>query len=407
MNGSSHGSRPFRVIASPSGIRFLGLSIVERNVRVALRIGGVRESDASTRIAASLTIPTGAAITPALEPFLQDLPARARLWWAQACAPLEWTAEADGHAPAVDVHIPEGIVLDVSTVATRHRASWALLRASGKAGDGWLSRNLHRHISRVFSYLFLMLGLSPNMATAFAFLLGAAGAWFMAQTTHATMIAGALLYWGASVADGIDGEMARLTLSESAYGEQLDTAVDQATHLLALVGAGIGWWRQGFGIGGFTLAMLVLFGAPTILFWAMSMVRKGRQTAQFFVATKPIELAVVRAGQETGSAVLRLAAAVFLLFRRESMAAAVFLVSLGTGLRVVYAGIVASALAMVAAIFMIYKPDLERALRGDDQPWPTVRPVPDTAPTVALRGIAHQPAAAGATPAPAARSAAG
>ncbi|MGE0449626.1 MAG: CDP-alcohol phosphatidyltransferase family protein [Vicinamibacterales bacterium] len=367
MNGSSHGSRPFRVIVSPSGIRFLGLPLVERNFRVARRLGGIPGPDAPTHIVASLSVPAGAAITQALGQVLETAPPCARLHWAPNRKPLEWNAGPSDGAP-IDISVPEGAVLDVATIGARHRSAWTLLRASGKPRDGWLSRHIHRRVSRVFSYVFLLLGLSPNMATGFAFMLGAVGAWFMAQTTHGTMIAGALLYWGASVADGIDGEMARLTMSESAFGEQLDTAVDQATHLLALAGAGVGWWRQGFGMAGFALATLVLIGAPTILLWAMSMVRKAHQTSQFFVVTKPIELAVVRAGQDSGSAVLRLAAAVFLLFRRESMAAAAFAVSLGTGLRVVYAAIVASALAMVAAIFLMYKPDLDRALRVNVRP---------------------------------------
>src|SRR5438309_2137587 len=87
--------------------------------------------------------------------------------------------------------------------------------------------------------------------------IGAAAAWFVAQTTHKTMIAGALLFWCASIADGIDGEMARLTLSESALGEHLDTSVDHATHLLAFGGVIVGWWRQGISRAGWALAIAV------------------------------------------------------------------------------------------------------------------------------------------------------
>src|SRR5206468_1159800 len=102
--------------------------------------------------------------------------------------------------------------------------------------DGWLSRHIHRKISRLFSYAFLQMGLSANAATLFTFLVGAVTGWLMAQTTRSTMIAGAALFWFASVADGIDGEMARLTFSDSQRGEQIDSVVDVATYIVAFAG---------------------------------------------------------------------------------------------------------------------------------------------------------------------------
>src|SRR5438094_447445 len=83
---------------------------------------------------------------------------------------------------------------------------------------------------------------------------GAIISWLMAQTTRSTMIAGAALFWFASVADGIDGEMARLTFSDSQRGEQIDSVVDVATYIVAFAGVGVGWWRQGMGRDEFALA---------------------------------------------------------------------------------------------------------------------------------------------------------
>jgi CDP-L-myo-inositol myo-inositolphosphotransferase len=89
----------------------------------------------------------------------------------------------------------------------------------------------------------------------------------LAQTSHATLILGALVFWFASVADGIDGEMARLTFRESAWGEQLDTAVDQVTYLVAYAGLLIGCWRQGIGRAGWALLIGVAIGVPLLLYW--------------------------------------------------------------------------------------------------------------------------------------------
>lgn len=354
MSAAPRAPHAFRLVVPSDGPRFLGLPLAERNRRVARRGGADDSADAT------LIVPDGAAITPALLPALPSA-GSASVMWGDQRPPLQWSSGRPG--PAIAMHADGVMVLDASTPRARYASSWRLLRASGKPGDGWLSRHIHRKVSRIFSYLFLQLGLTANIATFLTFCVGAAGAWLMAQTTHETMIAGALLYWGSSIADGIDGEMARLTLSESAFGEQLDTGVDQATHLLALTGAGIGWWRQGLGSAGLALAVVVALGVPIVLLWAMALVRRARGSRAFFVVTKPIELAVVRAAADTGSIVLRAASAVFVLFRREAMAFTCFVVSLFTGLRVVYPALVAGGLAIVMATFLIYRSALVRALQ--------------------------------------------
>lgn len=360
MSAASRAPRAFQFVTDTTGPRFLGLTVTERNRRVAERAGAVAETSGTAL--PTLTVPNTVAITPALIACLPRHSGRAALVWSADRAPLIWDGGGSEPAEMQTIHVPAGAVLDVSTAAARYRSSWLLLRASGKPTDGWLSRHVHRKISRVFSYLFLQLGLSANIATFLTFGIGALAALAMAQTTHVTMVAGALLYWGASIADGIDGEMARLTLSESPFGEQLDTAVDQATHLLALVGAGVGWWRQGLGVAGGILAVAVALGTPAILLWAMALVRRARGTRHFFVVTKPIELAVVRAAKDTGSMALHVAAAVFVLFRREAFSFMFFVVSLLTGFRVVYPALVATGLTIVAATFLFYRAALGKAL---------------------------------------------
>jgi phosphatidylglycerophosphate synthase len=259
--------------------------------------------------------------------------------------------------------LSESVVLDVSTAAARHASAWRLLRESGKAQDGWLSRRLHRRISRVFSYAFLRAGVPAHVATLFAFAVGLAGAACMAQTSHVTMIAGGLLFWFASIADGIDGEMARLTLSESRFGEQLDTGVDQLTHLAGLTGVLIGWSRQGIGTAGLALAGAVLAGTPLMLLWAMALVRRARQTEQFFVPTKAIETAIFAAARQTGAPALRATAAIFVLFRREAFSAASFLISLATAQRAAIPAAIALGLMVVLVTFLTYGSTLLRMMR--------------------------------------------
>jgi len=283
--------------------------------------------------------------------------------WHATRPPIVWQGAGP---PATDVpvtvRLPDGAALDVSNAGARRRSAWRLLRASGKPTDGWLSRHVHRKISRACSYVLLRLGLSANQATALVFLVGAAAAWLMAQTTRATIIAGTALFWFASIADGIDGEMARLTLSESAYGEQLDTAVDHVTYLFAGAGVMVGWWRQGMGGGGVALAAGVAAGVPVVVLWGMHLVRQAGLHDRFFVDTKPIETAIIDAARATGAPMLRLASGVFILFRREAFSLGFFLVALVTARRAAYPALVAGGLAVVAATFLGYGTEIAAAL---------------------------------------------
>jgi phosphatidylglycerophosphate synthase len=336
-----------------AGVRFLGLDLAERNRRVVARSG---------RPDGRLEIPPGVAITRSLAAALPAGPGAFHLVWRDRQAPLLWTV-GPGGAP-VAVRLPEGAAVDVSTAAARRRAAWQLLKASGKPTDGWQSRHVHRPISRLFSYALLQARVSANVATFLTFGVGALASWYLAQTSHATMIAGTLLFWFASIADGIDGEMARLTLSESAWGEQLDTAVDHATHLLGFAGVLVGWWRQGIGAPGVALAIAVAAAIPGVLLWAMAIVRRATGSDQFFVDTKPIEFAVADGAAATGSPILALASWVFVLFRREAFCLTFFLMSLLTGRRAVFPAAVAMSLAAVGVVFVAYRGVLDRALRA-------------------------------------------
>ncbi len=361
MNGPVPPARPFRLIVDDSSTRLLGLTVPERNRRVARRCGAVETADADA--VPTLTLPPRIAVTPALIRSLPEPVGIIHIRSSATALPIIWSAPgADAHLAPRLMEAPAGSVLDVSTPAARHQASWLLLRASGKPADGWLARHLHRKISRLFSYLFLYVGLTANMATFATFLLGATGAWFVGQTSHLSLILGTLLYWGSSIADGIDGEMARLTMSESAFGEQLDTGVDQATHMLALAGVGVGWWRQGMDTPAIILAVATAVGVPAVLLWAMALVRRAKQSSHFFVVTKPIELAIERAARDTGALPLRAAAIIFILFRREALSCSAFLVSLVTSQRVVYPVLVAISLAIIASTFVIYRKPLDEAL---------------------------------------------
>jgi phosphatidylglycerophosphate synthase len=338
------------------GPRFLGLTTAERNRRVA------RRAEASDpHLTGMLRLPDDIALTPSL---FEHLP-REGTWlvaWQSERPPLAWQAEGAIGLPR-PIAIPDGCALDVSTPAARRASAWRLLLQSGKATDGWLSRHLHRRISRLVSYVLLRFGLEAAHAMALPAAIGLASAWLMAGTSQQTLIAGSLLLWLASVTDGIDGEMARVSLSESSQGQQLDTLLHHIIHALCYAGLMVGWWRQGLGPRGAALAFGLVLALPATLLLSMHLVRKASGVGHFLVETRPIELALLDAARATGSWTLRTAAAVFVVFRRESFPLVFALVSLATGSRAVCATIVAGGVAFVLLTLVLYVKPIEDMMR--------------------------------------------
>jgi phosphatidylglycerophosphate synthase len=100
--------------------------------------------------------------------------------------------------------------------------------------DVWLHRRFSRHITRAA----VALGIAPNAITVASLALGLAAVWCFWRATPASAVAGLVIYVIAVVLDHSDGEVARLTLTESRAGEWLDTVTDTAVHALTAVAMG-------------------------------------------------------------------------------------------------------------------------------------------------------------------------
>lgn len=142
--------------------------------------------------------------------------------------------------------------------------AWAIVRATAKPGDGFVSRWLNRPVSQRVSLLLLRIpGIRPLHATLGTALIALAMFAALIAGGEAGLIAGGLLFHAASVFDGVDGEIARATWRQSPSGAVLDTAVDLVTNLLF--------------VGGLTLNLAERTGAQTMLVggWALMLVVTG------------------------------------------------------------------------------------------------------------------------------------
>ena len=112
------------------------------------------------------------------------------------------------------------------------RAGAHLLRSTGKISDGPVSRWLNRPVSRSLSALLLRIpGIRPVHATIGTAIIAAAMIGMLIAGGPDGLLAGALLFQAASVFDGVDGEIARVTFRTSPAGAMLDSLVDMVTNI--------------------------------------------------------------------------------------------------------------------------------------------------------------------------------
>ncbi len=147
---------------------------------------------------------------------------------------------------------------DVDTPQDARAARVALRRSLGKDADGPVSRWLNRPLSTRLSMVLALLRPAPDLVSLVAFALGVAGAVLLAAGRG---LAGALLVHASSVADGVDGEVARLQLRGGPRGALLDGVLDRVGDAAAPERA-LGWLLGGRDGRLLLVAVGAVLGAP-------------------------------------------------------------------------------------------------------------------------------------------------
>jgi choline kinase/phosphatidylglycerophosphate synthase len=154
---------------------------------------------------------------------------------------------------------------DVDTPADIGQAERKLLDFVRKPTDGPISRYLNRPLSTALSRLAVKhTGLTPNRFTLIHLIVGLASGLAAAFGGYVGFLVAGILFHAASVLDGCDGEIAKLTFKSSPRGEWLDTAADGATFFACLAGLTIGVYRSDlapiyfyFGVAGLVVTATV------------------------------------------------------------------------------------------------------------------------------------------------------
>ncbi|HEV8474337.1 MAG TPA: CDP-alcohol phosphatidyltransferase family protein, partial [Methylomirabilota bacterium] len=135
--------------------------------------------------------------------------------------------------------VPDGWCVRVRDARDAAEVRARLHADLGSAIDTRLDVALHRRLSRPITRAAVALGVTPNMVSVASLLVGLAATWCFWRAEAGSALAGLILYIAAVTLDHADGEVARLTLTESRLGEWLDVAVDNVVHALIVLAMGV------------------------------------------------------------------------------------------------------------------------------------------------------------------------
>lgn len=366
---------PQRMYIVPLGgadVRFLGGSARARNARVAARAGSqVATLDTldATRPAPAMLVPPATALMPGLfsDPGLADVvraqqasrlvsPEGATVVVGPASVVLPLASRPDLLSALPAWPVGSGLLLSLSSRADRRRATTVVLRGTQKATDGFVSRTFNRPISRACSRLALAVGMNATGASLVTLLVGLACAAIAAEPGPVALAITGVLFHTASVLDGVDGEIARATLTESEMGARVDTIVDQVTYLACFAGLTVGWVREGSGMAALAWTALIGMVLVATLARAARFVRHHAPNASFVW----IDRSVRRASHETGAVPLRAAAGLFTLLRRD-LFAVIFLGVSFTGARALVPALILAGIVVANLTLSIYRRPIEVA----------------------------------------------
>ncbi len=211
-----------------------------RNPVVASEAGrllafGHRRADGQAEVTADLVVLPASLMSQTGEPSDSEPGDRLpiRRWLERAAIEGRVRVLSTGHNQAHSYH-------EIRCAADIKVAERKLFQSLKGDFEGFVDRYFNRMISRLCTRGFLVLGLSPNSVTVLATLIGLVAAAGFGVGTYAAGIAAALLFQLSAIIDCCDGEIARLTFTESPLGAWLDIAGDNLVHMGVFAGIAYG-----------------------------------------------------------------------------------------------------------------------------------------------------------------------
>jgi len=134
------------------------------------------------------------------------------------------------------------------------------VRHESAGTDALMARVVDRRLSWRLSLLLAQTRITPNQITMINTALGLGCAALLASTFYWLRLCGTVLFLLSITLDGVDGELARLRMLESRFGERLDVITDNVVHVAIFVGMAIGCYRLSNSSSYFYVLPLLLAG---------------------------------------------------------------------------------------------------------------------------------------------------
>lgn len=125
-----------------------------------------------------------------------------------------------------------GFSVHITNECSKQKAEKLLVYSLRKAADGFAATYINRHISLLITRILARTPIRPNHVTFVCLLLAMSGGLFIAQGDYWGGVIGFLFIEAASVFDGIDGELSRLSYRFSRMGQWMDTVVDDVSNVI-------------------------------------------------------------------------------------------------------------------------------------------------------------------------------
>ncbi len=110
--------------------------------------------------------------------------------------------------------------------------------------DAPLARYIDRNLSWRISKRLAQTSITPNQVTIANTMVGVLSAWMFSTPSYWLRLLGSLLFLFSITVDGVDGELARLTMTETKFGGMLDVVTDNIVHVAVFAGIFWGCYRN-------------------------------------------------------------------------------------------------------------------------------------------------------------------
>jgi phosphatidylglycerophosphate synthase len=158
------------------------------------------------------------------------------------------------------------------------------LRRESADKDALMARWVDRRLSWRISLRLARTAITPNQVTLANTALGLLSAWMFSLPSYWPRLIAALMFLVSVTFDGVDGELARLKMTESRFGARLDVMTDNLVHVALFAGIMTGCYRASGNRAYIYLLALLLVGFGLCAFTTWRATRVDGERAEQFIA---------------------------------------------------------------------------------------------------------------------------